>query len=171
MDFRAASQGEEKVIDICLKRRYTGFVAYVNNVWLAMELRRGGMSVPRPRKWRRVCSLPEQDAYGPLHTPSSEVVVMSVEEYETIRLMDLEGCTQEQCAESMDVARTTVQGIYMRARKKLAEFLVSGSLLRIQGGDYRLCEEIKDPSFRRGCGRGRGFCRNKGLRQEDASCD
>lgn len=74
---------------------------------------------------------------------------MTVDEYEAIRLIDLEGFTQEECAEQMNVARTTVQGIYVTARKKLAESLVSGKVLLIEGGEYRLCEGRGN-----GCGRG-----------------
>ncbi len=74
---------------------------------------------------------------------------MSVDEYETIRLIDWEGFTQEECAEQMDVARTTVQGIYFDARKKLSDALVNGKNLLIQGGRYRLCEDRE-----KGCGRG-----------------
>lgn len=97
--------------------------------------------MPRPRKWRKVCCLPESDRFGPLNAPlDPNHVVMTVEEYETIRLIDLEGFTQEECAGQMNIARTTVQGIYTEARKKLAEFLVNGKVLRIEGGDYKLCE-------------------------------
>ena len=64
---------------------------------------------------------------------------MTVEEYETIRLIDLEGKTQQECSERMEVARTTVQGIYDVARKKLADALVNGKRLNIGGGDYELC--------------------------------
>lgn len=66
---------------------------------------------------------------------------MSIEEYETIRLIDLDGFTQEQCAEQMAIARTTVQGMYNSARKKMAELVVNGKGLWIEGGDYRLCSE------------------------------
>lgn len=65
---------------------------------------------------------------------------MTVDEYEAIRLIDLEGMTQEECSEKMDVARTTVQRIYNDARNKLAMSLVEGKLLQIQGGDYKLCD-------------------------------
>ena len=110
--------------------------------------------MPRPRKWRTVCCLPESTAFGPLgsaHCPEQEVV-MAVDEYETIRLIDLEGLTQEECAAQMNIARTTVQRIYNDGRKKLADVLVNGRVLRIEGGDYRLCGDGP-----RGCGRcGRG---------------
>jgi len=74
---------------------------------------------------------------------------MTVDEYETIRLIDMEGFTQEECANQMNVARTTVQGIYFEARKKLAESLVNGKMLLIEGGEYRLCDGLGN-----GCGRG-----------------
>ena len=98
--------------------------------------------MPRPRKWRKVCCLPETDRFGPLNAANNQkqFVIMTVEEYETIRLIDMEGFTQEECAQQMNIARTTVQGIYTDARKKLAESLVNGKVLRIQGGDYKLCE-------------------------------
>jgi predicted DNA-binding protein (UPF0251 family) len=68
------------------------------------------------------------------------VVNMTVDEYETIRLIDLEGFTQEICASQMNIARSTVQGIYENARRKLAESLVNGKVLWIEGGEYRLCD-------------------------------
>lgn len=97
--------------------------------------------MPRPRKWRKVCCLPDSNEFGPLDTPiqNDNVIYMTVDEYETIRLIDLEGLSQEECASQMHVARTTVQGIYQVARKKLAESLVNGKVLRIEGGDYKLC--------------------------------
>ena len=81
---------------------------------------------------------------------------MTVDEYETIRLIDLEGFTQEECAKQMNIARSTVQGIYIEARKKLAESLVNGKVLLIEGGEYRLCED-DGPVCGPGCHRaGRG---------------
>lgn len=98
--------------------------------------------MPRPRKCRKVCCVPERNSYGPLNTTNinTEIVLMTVDEYETIRLIDLEEMTQEECAEKMDVARTTIQRIYNDARKKLAKSLVEGKILKIQGGDYKLCD-------------------------------
>lgn len=107
--------------------------------------------MPRPVKWRKVCSLPESNKFGPLDSTliDQEHVCMTVDEYETIRLIDLEGFTQEECAKQMNIARTTVQGIYMEARRKLAESLVNGKVLIIKGGEYRLCDDSGN-----GCGRG-----------------
>lgn len=106
----------------------------------------------RPRKCRKVCFLPESNLFGPLNglNLDSEIIAMTVEEYETIRLIDLEEMMQEECAERMKVARTTVQRIYNDARKKLAKSLVNGNMLKIEGGDYELC----DGSIQMyGCGR------------------
>jgi len=96
----------------------------------------------RPRKWRNVCCLPESSRFGPLdfHVDADCFIIMTVDEYETIRLIDLEGLSQEECANKMNVARTTVQGIYSDARKKIAESLVNGKVLKIEGGDYKLCD-------------------------------
>ncbi len=100
--------------------------------------------MPRPRKCRNVCCLPKNNLYGPLNMPQTEkgVVVMSIEEYEAVRLIDLEGLVQAEAAQQMHIARTTVQRIYNTARKKLAEVLVDGKTLKIEGGDYRLCSGL-----------------------------
>ena len=73
----------------------------------------------RPVKWRKICCLPENNRFGPLDAVASveNLVNMTVDEYESVRLIDLEGFTQEECAEQMNIARSTVQGIYIEARK------------------------------------------------------
>lgn len=111
----------------------------------------------RPKKWRRVCRLPKTNTFGPLNGFfENSFVVMSVDEYETIRLIDFEGMKQEECAVSMNVARTTVQAIYEKARRKIADSLVNGKKLIIEGGEYKLCENIETHQFRgKGCGKGR----------------
>ncbi len=95
--------------------------------------------------------MPEINMFGPLNSlgATGEHIDMTVDEYETIRLIDLEGLSQEECADQMNVARTTVQGIYANARRKVADFLVNGKVLRIQGGEYRLCK-----GHEKTCGRG-----------------
>ena len=107
--------------------------------------------MPRPRKRRKVCCLPENNRFGPMNSNKSnkEYVNMTVDEYETIRLIDLKDFTQEQCAEHMNIARTTIQGIYINARKKLAEALVESKILLIEGGEYHLCDRLSG-----NCGRG-----------------
>ena len=80
----------------------------------------------RPFKARRVCSQPMVEVFGPLDQDAATRVELTLEEYETIRLIDLLDCTQEECAGQMGVARTTVQAVYNSARKKLADCLVNG---------------------------------------------
>lgn len=83
--------------------------------------------MPRPRKCRRVCQLPLFQAFAPLEEgPGGAEILLTVDEYETIRLIDGEGLSQEECSRRMAVARTTVQQIYACARKKLADMLVEG---------------------------------------------
>jgi len=79
---------------------------------------------------------------------------MTLDEYEVIRLIDLEGMTQEQCSKQMEVARTTAQAIYASARKKLAQCIVQGHPLQIGGGDVSFCEH-HNPSCSNGCCRWR----------------
>lgn len=67
-------------------------------------------------------------------------MVLTVDEYEAVRLIDRQGFSQEECSAYMQVARSTVQSIYNSARKKLAEALVDGRSLRIEGGNYQLCD-------------------------------
>ena len=101
--------------------------------------------MPRPKKCRRICHFPDTLSFAPLElTDDCPVIVLTLEEYETIRLIDREGFSQEQCSEQMQVARTTIQAIYAEARKKLAIAIVDGCELRISGGDYKLCDGGED---------------------------
>jgi len=112
--------------------------------------------MPRPRKWKKVFCLPANTLYGPLDKTNSDkdVFVMSIEEYETIRLIDLENMTQEECALIMNVARGTIQRLYDSARNKIAKSLISGNILKIDGGDYKLYDENE---LVNGYGRGRRY--------------
>lgn len=122
----------------------------------------------RPKKWRKVCFLPESNLFGPLtaHTLARKVILMNVEEYESVRLIDLEGMSQEECAERMNVARSTVQRIYNDAKKKIADALVNGNILKIEGGDYKLCDE-SEPVY--GCGMCRKhLCSSQSINEKPA---
>lgn len=90
-----------------------------------------------------------------------ERIIMAVDEYETIRLIDLACYTQEECAAQMGIARTTVQGIYNDARRKLADALVNGKMLFIEGGDIDICERENA-----GCGRKCGQLCRKEMKDE-----
>lgn len=113
--------------------------------------------MPRPKKRRRVCCLPICNEFVPIGEPinSDDAVIMTVDEYEAIRLIDHEGFSQEECAGYMNIARTTAQQIYNKARKKLSLSLVEGRPLIISGGEYRLCEGNEPHCMRGGCHRHR----------------
>lgn len=120
-----------------------------------------GDPVPRPKKCRRVGVLPATDCFGPIPRSQGgcDPVTMTVEEFETVRLIDFEGLTQEECSESMEVSRTTVQGIYDTARKKIAEALVNGRRLIICGGNYEVCgDRGRGRRETGGCGKHRNRC-------------
>ena len=109
--------------------------------------------MPRPRKCRKVCCLPRSQRFVPEVCSNADEVVMTVDEYETIRLIDKQGFSQEECGVYMQIARTTVQQIYSSARKKLADAIVDGCVLRIEGGDYQLCDGMEHSCGCGGCHR------------------
>ena len=92
-------------------------------------------------------------------------MVLLVEEFEALRLIDKEGLSQEECGTYMDVSRTTVQQIYALARKKVATALADGRPLKIEGGEYQLCNGRQERCRFAGCGRHR--CANRRLLQEE----
>ena len=96
--------------------------------------------MPRPIKWRRVGFIPEATFFKPAGIPvrASEQVCLAVEEIEAIRLKDLESLEQEQCAERMNVSRPTFQRVLASGRRKLADALVNGKAIRIEGGNFEM---------------------------------
>jgi uncharacterized protein len=101
--------------------------------------------VARPVNCRRVSSMPQSDYFKPRGIPLSvlEEVVVTVDEFEAIRLADLEGLYQEQAAEKMNVSRQTFGRIIESAHKKVAEALVQGKALKISGGEFEMASMRK----------------------------
>ena len=95
--------------------------------------------MPRPPRCRRICGAPQVDTFCPNGCENTEPILLTLDEYEVIRLVDLEQQTHEQCAAQMDISRSTVQEIYESARRKIAACLVHGKPLHITGGNYRIC--------------------------------
>ncbi len=113
--------------------------------------------MPRPKKCRKVCRLPRVNVFVPAEEPClwADEISLMIEEFETVRLIDHQGLTQEECSQYMNIARTTVQQIYTDARQKIAVALVEGRPLRIGGGNYKICDGSGDGCGCGGCGRHR----------------
>lgn len=78
------------------------------------------------------------DGYKPFGVPMRELesVVMSMEEYEALRLADYENLTHEKAAEKMNISRPTFTRLYDRARKNVAKAFVEGKAILIRGGTF-----------------------------------
>ena len=96
--------------------------------------------MPRPIKWRRVAFIPEVTYFKPAGIPlrGLEEICLSVEEAEAIRLKDTEGLGQEECAEKMSISRPTFQRVLGSARRKIADALLNGKAIRIEGGNFEM---------------------------------
>jgi predicted DNA-binding protein (UPF0251 family) len=97
----------------------------------------------RPIKWRRVGLIPQVTYFKPAGIPlrTLEEVGLTVEEAEAIRLKDLEGLEQEECAQRMRISRPTFHRVLQSARRKVADVLVNGKALRVQGGNFALASQ------------------------------
>lgn len=93
-------------------------------------------------------------------------VVLTVDEYEVIRLVDLEKLTHGQCAGRMDISRTTVTEIYETAREKIADSIVHGKALLIAGGNYRLCDGSAFRYCQRACRKADGSVRKQAVTEK-----
>lgn len=91
--------------------------------------------MPRPRKCRRIGFAPDVLYFKPAGIPLRDLdeIGLSLDELEALRLADLEGFYQEDAAEKMGVSRQTFANIVMAAHKKIAESLIHGKALRIEG--------------------------------------
>lgn len=99
----------------------------------------------RPKCPRLVNCRPGYSYYKPRGIPVSalEEVALTLDELEAVRLADHEGLYQEQASEAMNVSRQTFGRIIQSARRKIADALLSGKALRIEGGVIRMTEKRK----------------------------
>ena len=95
--------------------------------------------MPRPQRCRRVCEEPEYNSFSPDGIPNNTCITLTVDEYEVIRLVDLEQLNHAQAAEQMNISRPTATEIYNNARIKIADCIVNGKRLVVSGGNYSLC--------------------------------
>ena len=107
--------------------------------------------MPRPRKRRLLQRAPREAIYKPAGVPLSGLrrVMLLQEELEALRLADLEGFTQQQAAQRMDVSRSTFQRTVARARRQVALALSEGHALQIEGGTFQVREHHRGPRRRR----------------------
>ena len=96
--------------------------------------------MPRPPNRRCVAFIPERTYFKPAGVPLSilDEVHLSVEEAEAIRLKDLEGLQQEECAQRMRISRPTFHRVLESARSKIADAMINGKAIRIEGGSFEM---------------------------------
>lgn len=94
----------------------------------------------RRQLWRKVSSIPLITYFKPAGVRLAELeeVKLLVEEAEAIRLKDLEGLEQEECAQKMSVSRSTFSRVLDSARQKIADALLNGKGIRIEGGNFEM---------------------------------
>lgn len=106
----------------------------------------------RPTKWRKIECVPAVPYFVPSEKEVKNLISVNLklEELEAVRLKDLEGLEQGECAERMEVSRPTFQRILSSAREKIADSLINGKAINIEGGNYtfNIC-----PVKCRGCGK------------------
>jgi predicted DNA-binding protein (UPF0251 family) len=90
--------------------------------------------------WRRVDFLPRVTYFKPAGVPLAHIqeVRLPIEEAEALRLKDIEGLEQDDCAQKMRVSRPTFARILLSARRKMADALLNGKAIRIEGGNYEM---------------------------------
>jgi predicted DNA-binding protein (UPF0251 family) len=95
--------------------------------------------MPRRRRCRRVGFRPAFTSFTPVAVGSTEPeeMILSVDEFEAVRLKDLEGLNQNECAELMDISQPTFHRLVISARRKIADALTHGKTIKIEGGHYR----------------------------------
>ncbi len=95
----------------------------------------------RPKIKKFICEDPKCNEFFAKSATENCKIYLTIEEYEVIRLIDLEDMTQDECAVQMKVSRPTIQILYANARRKIADFFVNGKSIVIEGGDYTLCAD------------------------------
>ena len=96
----------------------------------------------RPKYCRKIGCEPGANYYRPEGIPSADLeeIIITLDEFEALRLADFECFYQENCAEKMNISRQTFGRIIDSARKKIADALIHGKALRIEGGIVSLEE-------------------------------
>jgi uncharacterized protein len=105
--------------------------------------------MPRPRIFRRVSFRPEATYFKPagVRMTNLEETVLTMDEFEAIRLRDSLGKDQKESAKDMGISQPTFQRLYGSARKKIADALVNCRAIRIEGGPFRFVGPVRGRGF------------------------
>ncbi|MBP7736919.1 MAG: DUF134 domain-containing protein [Spirochaetes bacterium] len=100
----------------------------------------------RSKCCRQVGSVPDTNYFKPRGIPATmlEEVVLTLDEFEAVRLADLEGLYQEDGARKMNISRQTFGRIIDSAHKKIADVLINGKALKIEGGEVAINDGNKE---------------------------
>lgn len=100
--------------------------------------------MPRPMMCRRVRFLPGVTHFKPAGIRLADIgeSILTICEFEAMRLCDAEGMDQTQAAKKMNISQPTLQRTLASARKKTADALVNGKAIRIEGGQYKMVAPI-----------------------------
>ncbi len=96
--------------------------------------------MPRPKCRRQICGTPDKNYFKPRGIPAVnlEEVLLDLDEFEAIRLADYERLYQEEAAAQMNISRQTFGRILDAAHRKIADVLIHGKALQIEGGKVTL---------------------------------
>ncbi len=105
----------------------------------------------RPQYCRKIGCEPDANYFKPKGIPASllEEVALTLDEFEAVRLADLEGLYQEEAAARMRISRQTFGRIIESARGKIADALVNGKALKIEGGNVSVEKSKRCPACRK----------------------
>jgi len=100
------------------------------------------LNMPRPRRFRRISNKPDINYFKPAGVPIRrlEENKISLVELEAIRLKDCLELDQKDCAKKMEISQPTFHRLIIDARKKIADALVNGKAIKLEGGNYKFSD-------------------------------
>ena len=113
--------------------------------------------MPRPFRCRRIAYAGNFFDFVPRGVRNFEENVLTVDEFEVIRLIDLEEIEQSKAAKKMKISQPTLSRILKSARKKISDAVINGKSIKISGGEYKMAGQRQGLGVGLGCGRGLGI--------------
>jgi len=116
----------------------------------------------RPRRARKIRFMPDVTYFKPqgIRIRNLEITELTFDEIECVRLSEIEELSQVEAAQKMKIHQSTFQRSLAKARKKIADALINGKAIKIQGGTYKMPRGDKTGPEGKGpkTGRGLGYC-------------